>query len=316
MIQYIGLLLVFLLGTTAHAKVEFTWGMRHELEQYKIIGNQFKNEIEEMTKKEVVINLKDYTGDPKNPLEEIDEGRIQIYQVPTTMISSLVSQSEWIKAWEVPYLFKDKNHVEKYIASDHTSANLKKLETAQRLPITYSYAGGFVGVLSKAGTNNDFNFESLKFCEIADFDAAAAGKMTEGQYLSRLPCNILLYEIHELEILANSLKKQLKLDLTKHMVSARVTMVSKKHLQKIPEKYRDHFLSKLRKLLNQERQAIYAREIENLKLIQSQTEIKVSPWVRKKIIEPRLVAGDLKAEIDHINAMPEARNSFRRAQAR
>jgi TRAP-type C4-dicarboxylate transport system substrate-binding protein len=78
-----------------------------------------------------------------------------------------------------------------------------------------------------------------------------------------LPSTILMYEVNELLKLNEECKKLINVDVTNHLVVARVTMVSKDTLSKIPEEFREEFLDILHELLDQERNVIYARAAKN-----------------------------------------------------
>ena len=277
------ILKVLFFSVTCLAQVEFNWGMLESLEEYEKISTEFKKNIESTTNGAIRINIKKFKSDPGNPLLEITDGHLQIYQVPVSLLPNLLPNKnpEWILAWQLPFLFENKNHVEAYIKSNHSKMRIDSLTSDKILPLTYSYAGGFTAVLSRRGTNI-VDFSDLKFCPFSDFDSSKMNRKSTIKLITSLPCQILLYELQELFVFSKNLKKELKVHLTNHHVESRLTFISKDHIAKIPEKYRQEFINKLRNLLDDERHAIYARSEKNLKLIQIDKDIEISHWDLRK----------------------------------
>ena len=77
------------------------------------------------------------------------------------------------------------------------------------------------------------------------------------------PSTILMYEVNELLKLNEECKKLINVDVSNHLVVARITMLSKDTLSKIPEEYREEFVNILHDLLEEERNVIYARAAKN-----------------------------------------------------
>ena len=256
--------------------MKIVWGILEPLEEYKKIANKFNNKIKELTNGELEVEVKLFAKDPENPLKEIEEGRLDMYQVVTNQLKQITNQN-WLKAWEVPFLFKSDAHVEKYIESKEAKEKLKTLETDALLPLAYSYAGGFCAVVSKRGKPKVDNFNDLNTIEFAKYEYE---NMSVDDFLINiyqyLPSNILMYEINELLKLKPEAKAFLNVDVSKHFVIARVTMLSKDMLAKIPSQYKDVFLTTLNTLLQEERQVIYQRSEDNIKALKADKEISVN----------------------------------------
>ncbi len=275
--KYACLIIALLVSNSLYASVDFIWGMRSELGAYQLIGNKFKSEIESLTNKEVTVTLKLYSDELDKPFKTVSEDRIQIYQIPTSLLKTEMKDGKghWLSVWEVPFVIKNKDHVESYIASQHTQENLKKIGSDNVLPLTYSYAGGFVAVLSKKGTNN-IDLEKIPYCNLSEFEEKKVDSALEKKLYSALPCNILLYDIHIVNALDQKIKQKLKLDLNNNKVFARITLISKKKLNMIPAKYREKFLNRLSALLDEERQAIYKQAEENIASIKNDKFVEIN----------------------------------------
>jgi TRAP-type C4-dicarboxylate transport system substrate-binding protein len=276
--------------------MKITWGILEPLEEYKKIANKFNDQIKKITNNNLEVEIKFFDKDPENPLAEIEKRTIDIYQVPTTQLVGLLPKETWLKSWEVPFLFKNESHVESYILSKETKEKLKNLETEKLLPLTYSYAGGFCGVISRRSEGKTKDFSNLK---TIDFSKHEYEDMSLDNFLvevyQHLPSNILMYEINEMLKLKPEIKSLISIEDSKHLVVARVTMISKDMISKIPSEYKDSFLSTLNELLNEERQVIYERSRRNLEALKSDNHIGFNQY--------DLSNKDLNEEIKYINSL-------------
>ncbi len=286
----------------------FKWGMLSRLEEYKIIGEKFQKQVEELTSGQVKVELWSFDRDPNDPREAIESGDIDMYQVTSTQLRQL-NGKDWLACWEIPFLFNDRNHVEKYINSEHSKKMLKTLETDNLLPLTYSYAGGFCSILKKRNSAVD-NFNHLDF-KIQDYEPT---QMEEADCISlyaSLPFNILMYELHDVTELPEHLKSVISVELTNHVLTSRITLISKKKLAEIPEQYRDDFLSILKGILDEERHVIYDRADRNTALVKADPALEIVDWGlgkrHGKYLEvfPKVVSDDLAEEIDFISSIWE-----------
>jgi len=219
------------------------WAVLNTLVEYKRIAKEF-NEYLANSGYEVELIIVDQ--DPKNPLQEIDNGDLDIYQIPSSQLLAL-TEKPWLKVWEFPFIFRSNEHVESYINSDHTKLRIKELETDTILPLTYSYAGGFCYVVKEKSKTVHLYNEIPLIQEENFIDHVNAGAAMP------LPHAILAYEVAGYTELDDEMKKRIEVEISNHMVISRITFISKKlALELGPEA-----IAKLTDLLNQERQAIY-----------------------------------------------------------
>lgn len=277
------LAVLFLNSSFALAQEKIVWGMINQLDQYKIIAKEFKNYIEEKTNNEIQIEIKTFSEERKDALSDISQNEFQIYQVTTNDLlrlkPNLVPE---LAIWDVLHLFRDKNHVETYINSSKAQNIIKKLASSDYLPVTYSYAGGFVGLVSTK-QNPDLQFDTPRFCPFSQIDSQHVTSEDIEKFKSALPCNALLYELNEFKMFDKKFLNTMQLDISNHKVVARVTIVSQKALNKISPKYRELFISKLKALLDQERQAIYQRADQNIKWIEKSNLVTNKFWSNKDL---------------------------------
>jgi len=245
--------------------MKIVWGMLEPLQEYRVIAERFNKTIKNLTNDELEIDIKLFQKDPQNPIKEIEEGNLDIYQIPTGLLESIVANKEWLKCWEIPFLFKNEEHVEKYIESDHSKKKLKELENSKILPLNYSYAGGFCATVTRRNKDFDLDYGNLSNIQFNQYEYE---DMTLENFLiniyQHLPSNILMYELNELLKLKPEIKSYININVSKHLIVSRISMISKNTLSKIPTEYRDIFLNTLNGLLIEERNVIYTRSMQNL----------------------------------------------------
>jgi len=264
--------------------MKIIWGMLKSLEEYQRLAKRFDSKIQELTNGEVGVEIKLFDKDPSDPLKDIEKGSLDLYQVTTTHLRMLLNEHTWLKCWEVPFLFQNEEHLERYIGSEYTSQKLKSLETDTILPLTYSYAGGFCGVVSKRNELNQ-NYENLKTIPFTnyEYEDMSVEEFMDNIY-QQLPSNILMYEIQELLKLKPENKFLLNIDVSKHIVVARISMMSKNAVSKIPSQYKEVFLSTLVEFLNDERRIIYEKAKRNIEALKKDEHIGYNLGLNKEIL--------------------------------
>jgi len=269
--------------------MKIVWGMLKSLGEYQRLAARVDEKLRTLTNGELSIETVLFDKDPADPLKEIERGELHLYQVNTVQLRHLLPEHSWLRVWEVPFVFKDEDHVEKYIASEHTKLRLASLETPALLPLTYSYAGGFCAVVTKRKEPN-FSYENLHHIEFGEFDyeTLTTEEFVE-KIVSRLPSSILSYEINELLTLKPENKAFLNVETTRHRVVARISMISKNLLAQLPSQYREVFLKTLTEGLNEERHIIYERAQMNFAALRDDGLIGVNEGLNKEIQAARYV---------------------------
>lgn len=282
--------------------LKIKWGIPKKLKEYQVIADKFKNKIYEYSQGNLEIESVIFDQDDlEDPIKDVMSGNLDIYQVPSVQFRNLTN-IEWLKCWEVPFLFQDKNHVEKYIKSDRAKKTLKTLETESILPLTYSYAGGFMSVVKRKDGEID-NLADPKLV-IHNFKTEEIDEINMSYLYANLPCSILMYELHRVSQL-KEFKHTLEVELTNHMVQSRITIISKNTLASIPQEYQQYFLTTLEELLDEERNTIYGRAEKNTAIALEDQNLKVKVWnnqEKEDYFKKSLIKGSdtLNNEIDYI----------------
>lgn len=274
------------------------WGMLKRLEIYWEIAREFQSLFPEGN-----IELVGYDSDPLDPVQAIKDGDIDIYQVESKHLRNITHQG-WLALWEVPFLFESPAHVESYINSQRSKESLNKLNDSEITALTYSYAGGFSSVVRECnggiGDINNLNFVVHNY----DFNKLSETDLEEIR--GKMPFSILQYETHELLDLG-SLMKDTFLEVTDHLVTARVTLISNRMLESLGDK-KGMFMATLASLLEKERLKVYSRAATNLKTIQN-SDLNHRVWdkeTKEKYFHSHVerFTGEVTEEIQFVRTLP------------
>ena len=234
-----------------------------------------------------------------------------MYQITTDNVQERTkTKYPFLDAWHVPFVFKNPEHVEKYINSKRSMNNLKLLETDDYLAFNYSYAGGFVSVIDKNPVHNQMHLKDLRnFCPMTELSGENDKNKQNfaAQFHQKLPCLALLYELNEFKNFADKLPQEVFINLTYHKVVSRVSVISKKFLSQLSIKHKDLFLSHLNSILAEERAIVNERGRQNLKRIGNIPNLKM---VRLKDVQHQVKpdpnrSQSLQSEIDFIRGLEE-----------
>lgn len=284
--------------------ITIKWGMLANLHEYEVVANKFRNILAEITNGQVDVEIVKFENEPSNPLVDIETGIIDLFQVTSTQLKWL-TKKDWLDCWNVPFLFENKEHVEAYITSNHAAQKLSELETDRLLPITYSYAGGFTSILRKKDDLNIGNLLNQAKYHLHHYNLGQMCELEFAKMYMGLPFSVLMYEAHEVANLEKQYKDMLSFEMTTHHVLSRVSMLSKRKMQEIPEEYRTQILSALKGLLDEERQVIYNRSEMGAGLLRD-SGIDIVDWSEQQKhtvlsdAASQIRSEDAKSEIDFI----------------
>lgn len=261
--------------------------MLDSLREYKVISDSFDEYLKE---KGIRVEKELFSSDPINPLVEILEGNLDIYQVPTSQLYTITGK-EWLKVWEQPFLFADKEHVERYINSEHSKKRVQELEIEGLKPLTYSYAGGFCYVAKEKGTPIRYDMLLQPTNNINDL-----GDDDNKDVLSReiwFPHAFLAYEAAGYTKVSEYTKKEMEIVLSNHIVQSRITFISKR-----VQELGDEVVKYLHGLLEQERMTVYRKAEEATKILLSDGNINTVGVTEQELEIQRINQKKNKPELE------------------
>lgn len=299
----------------AKPKYKLVWGLNEQLDYYKEVAEKFKKEIALESNGEIEIEIKYFPHDPDNPIADIKNNKYHLYQMNVETIHEFYrEEAPELSLYGVPFLFKDKGHVEKYLTSQKAHNVLAKVENESLLPLTYSYAGGFVAAITNSPlTNPKFSeFKDLPLCSVSSQPYKVEEETIKyaESFPKEMPCYVLLYELNEFASFSQYLKNPINISLVNHDVITRASYISKKFLKTIPKKYQDLLTKKLTLTLKQERQYIYARGERNINQLKTLPNINIHYFsenqrnnLRDQAVKRLITTKEAKEEINYIKGL-------------
>lgn len=292
MFKLLSVLCFSFLPISAMSQVVFNWGIDNQLYYQVKIANEFKKTIESKTQNRVKINISLYDAkDEKYSAEEYI--RRAIYGIHQTITGNYIRTVPEFKIFEIPFLFESEKHIEAYLSSSRALEHMAKLETADATPVGFSYAGGFLFMLSRMELNTFKQLKGLK-CYAAPNYGYADFFLKYDEVLGDR--NIVSEEAVCAEFLSAELDyvynrkdiHELYINTTGHRVVSRVTMVSKPLLAKLDQADRTFFKKELSALMIKERQLAYEGARLTLLLVRQKGAAKINLWSKSAKENERL----------------------------
>lgn len=275
--------MILFLSPEVFAKTQFTWGVRDDLVYFKRSAENFKSEIEQITKGEVKIQIVNYPEQAEVGVKVTDWIANNKFSISQELVGKLDQQHPHLQLWSLPFLFNDDAHVEKYIETAGQSA-LEKMENTELLPVDYSFSGGFLGIIGKKMDS----FKELVKKDLTieeDFDTFNGAISRLGIKVQRErnitdPYSEYILAVAD-EIASSDKVNTYYVNLTDHRVISRVVFVNKSVFNQVPEKYKAVFIETLKKHLKKERE--YSVEGKNIVLsLLKNRGVKVNAWSSEK----------------------------------
>lgn len=144
--------------------VTLRWGIAHDLYYHRKIANQFKEEIEKKTNKRIQIKVETFNSNKviKSAHEFVEKNKYEICQDIIGNFEHIAPES---KVWEMPFLFRDFAHAEKYIVSANAEKVLEKINEKDPTlhAVAYSFSGGPLVIYSPEKLNSMRDLKGKEF---------------------------------------------------------------------------------------------------------------------------------------------------------
>lgn len=238
------LLFLYLITTSAFsAEHTLKWGVNVEpIVYFAKAAARFEERVEKRSGGKIDVQIfknekpqmdHDHLGDVKNGT----------YQMGQETVFSLQKHIPEFAVWNLPYLFRNDDHVKRYMNSEFGRENLKKLEAFGVTGITYTYSGGFLYVVGdKINSLKDLSGSSATLEESSkDYEQFLTNKLSVkiidadfSALASKVKAAEIIAATTSSEIYPVSKDKPLTLNITDHRVISRVLFVSQKFLDSLP----------------------------------------------------------------------------------
>ena len=257
MFKFILITSFLLLGHGVLAQNKITWAINEGLTHQITIANKFASE---MKKHNIDVQIKLFP-------ESIEKYHLPMdsnsdYHITQSVSYRYYKKSPKLRVWDVPFLFRSPEHIEKYIQSENAKKILASLETEHEKMLTFTFAGGFLNMITP---NKIDSFKELqgKKCQFDDlhlfyhrFLSPLGIQSTTNDFKS---FGSICREELTAELNLNDIKHNNAFTFTGHRVIARVLRVSKAALGKLGSK-KQLFIDRLKEFTTKERHSVYAED--------------------------------------------------------
>lgn len=272
---------------------EIKWGANHApFDFFLIAANQFKKNVEKKSDHKIKVTLiTDVNEREDEHLKKFKSGEYQMSQAYTRQMAEYVPE---LGLFSIPYLFKNDDHVTKWISSNSSKRLLAKLSNYNIKALGFTYSGGFTQVFGdRLDSFDDYNSKIVSPEDADQFYKEFIQKSMKAKIAEKSDVNEILPikegKVNYLEYIVpvtkvindQKLERDIYLNMTGHRIISRVLFISEEFLKKMP--------LRLQKIVVEE--GVKAAAYERLLTIQNQTKtlaqiknykIKFNEWSEDK----------------------------------
>lgn len=219
------------------------WIINSELEYFQEASKSFKANVEKKTQGRLTVEIVSIKADQANHdhLQDILDGKADMGQ---ELVYKLKKYAPGLEVWDVPFLFKTDEHIERYISSDLAKQDLADLAKTSITPLGYSFSGGFIYYYGPEFVESVSNLKGSKLG--MEPSSSKYNKFLKANFQIN-PILIERGEQEYAEIIAgvgDELLKQgrvnsLKITESSHRVISRIIFISDVFLASLPEDIRE-----------------------------------------------------------------------------
>lgn len=234
----------------------FTWGIRTDLIYFTKNAYHFKSEIEKKSKGRIKINIEHYPESSEDGQVVTDWVKSNRYSISQELTGKLEARYPELKLWSLPFLFRDDQHVEKYIATIGQGV-LKGMEDEYVHPVDFSFSGGFLAFTgAKLNSLKELKGKSLTIEE--GYETYNKALQDRGVKLKGERNSWAQGYSEQILAVADELANRFDLNkvyinISDHRVVSRIIFVNKFLLDQLSASDRELFLDTLRKYAVAER---------------------------------------------------------------
>ena len=269
------------------------WGINVEpIIYFSKASKEFKARLEARTNGRISVELYENTvaQEGHDHLGDVKKNTFQMSQETVFQLQKIIPD---FAIWNLPYLFKNDEHVIDYTKSPHAIGLLNKLEAHGVIGIDYTYSGGFLYLVGdKVESFKDFEKANVALEESSNeyslfikshFHSAVTDVDFKNLASSGSKKNVSeIIASTAREIIPLSKKKQLFIMKSNHRVISRVLFISKSFLESLPDDLRRIVLEEAKRVAAHERDLSIADK-NSLDADLQKANIKIVNWSGDKL---------------------------------
>jgi TRAP-type C4-dicarboxylate transport system substrate-binding protein len=266
------------------------WGINlSPIEYFVTASKKFKQEVEKKTQGRVKVKLTigAYEQDERNHLNDVSTG---FYDMGQETVINLQKKESVFEIWNLPFLFKNNEHVFAYTDSKYGKDALKSLDKYGVRAVEYTYSGGFLYTFGEIlNSLQDFSSKIMTFEESAiSFKNFLRSSLSIdvkefGEFKGEVKqSEIISSTINEIEEGSSpGFLRNVVVNKTEHRVFSRVLFINEKFLQKLSDTDRAIVLEEARKAAIHERQLAIKETDARLDSLKAKG-VKINSWSEER----------------------------------
>lgn len=270
------------IGQTLH------WGINQDLDYFIKASKGFKENVERRTNGQIKVEI-DIIRKPQEGYNHVIDVQKNVYQMSQELVFDMQKHIPELEIWDLPYLFRNDDHVSSYMASPEARKLLKKLEPMGLVGLGYTYSGGFLHVFGdeiqsfndlKNGSlgleNHSKNYETLTKKTFK----VKTGNLNHDMYTTKSAIkkgSEIIIAVGKKELFPLAKKKSFTLNTTNHRVVSRMLFISKPFFDELTPDLQEIILDEGEKVAKAERQITINDKLKTLEEAQN-NNIKLNVW--------------------------------------
>lgn len=287
-------------GQTLH------WGINQDLDYFIKASSSFKNNVERRSNGKIKVEI-EIIKKSQEGYNHIIDVQSNTYQMSQELVFDVQKHIPELEIWDLPYLFRNDEHVDRYVESVEAKKILKKLNPLGLVGLGYTYSGGFLHIFGdeinsfnelKNGSlgleNHSKNFELLtrKALNVKTGNLNHDMYSTEGK--TKKGSEIII-AVGKKELFPLAKKRSFTLNTTNHRVVARMLFISKPFFDSLTPDLQTIILEEGERVAKTERQITIDDKNTTLREATA-NNIKLNVWTTERYqIEKR----NFKLNYDH-----------------
>ena len=268
------------------------WGINQDLDYFIKASKSFKDNVERRTNGQIKVKIEIIKKSQEGYNHVIDV-QSNTYQMSQELVFDLQKHIPELEIWDLPYLFRNDDHVDRYVKSIEGKRILKKLDPMGLVGLGYTYSGGFLHIFGdeinsfsdlKGGSlgleNHSPNFELLTKKALK----VKTGNLDHDRYSVESKTkkgSEIIIAVGKKELFPLAKKRSFTLNTTNHRVVARMLFISKPFFESLTPELQAIILDEGEKVAKAERRITIDDKNTTLREAKD-NNIKVNVWTDER----------------------------------
>lgn len=236
--------LLALFGTQAWAAEHvLRWGINHDLDYFLKASDSFKQRVESRSKGKIRVEIQ-VINKPQEGYNHLVDVQNNVSDMSQELVFDLHREIPEFALWDLPYLFRDDAHYERFIDTPYAKGILKKMEIQGVVGLGYTYSGGFLHIFgTRINSFRDLKGVSFGLENHSSFYKDRMSKLLETSLTgldhdavkgTNKRASEIIIAVGKKELFPLAKQTKFFINTTDHRIVSRVLFVSKKFFDSLP----------------------------------------------------------------------------------